>query len=75
MNNEYSKENNPLKNAPHTLANVSSDKWDKPYSREVAAFPLQFVKDKKHWPTVGRVNDLYGDTNLVTTESDFCPCS
>lgn len=74
-NNEYSKENNPLKNAPHTLANVSSDQWDKPYSREAAAFPLQFVKDKKHWPTVGRVNDLYGDTNLVTTESDFCPCS
>ena len=62
---EYDPENNPLKNAPHTLATISHDKWDKPYSRDVAAFPADFVKIKKTWPTVGRADDVYGDTNLI----------
>ena len=59
------KENNVLKNAPHTAALVTSDKWDKPYSREKAAYPLASVRDAKFWPSVGRVDNAYGDRNLV----------
>ncbi|XP_031782887.1 glycine dehydrogenase (decarboxylating), mitochondrial [Nasonia vitripennis] len=60
---------NPLKMAPHTQEQVISDKWDRPYSREVAAFPAPFVKgSSKMWPTVGRIDDIYGDKNL------FCTC-
>jgi len=61
----YDKENNPLKNAPHTEELLLGDDWDKPYGREVAAYPLPFVREKKCWPQVGRVDDLYGDTNLI----------
>ncbi|KAF6200337.1 hypothetical protein GE061_006640 [Apolygus lucorum] len=61
---------NPLKCAPHTLAQVTSDGWDRPYSRAKAAFPAHFVKgDTKIWPTVGRIDDAYGDKHLVCT----CP--
>lgn len=63
--NGYTFENNPIKNAPHTLKVYGQETWDKPYSREVAGFPAEFVKNKKHWPTKGRVDDTYGDTNLV----------
>ncbi len=59
--------NNVLKNAPHTLGMLTSDAWDFPYSREQAAFPLEFVKDNKFWPSVRRVDDAYGDRNLICT--------
>lgn len=58
-----------LKNAPHTLAMITSDKWEFPYSRQKAAFPLEFVHENKFWPTVRRVDEAYGDRNLV------CSCS
>ena len=58
---------NPLKNAPHTLALVTSDEWKFPYSREQAAFPLPYLKENKFWPSVSRVNNTYGDRNLICT--------
>ncbi len=61
----YEKTNNVLKNAPHTAETVIADVWDRPYSREKAAFPLDFVKKAKVWPTVSRVDNAYGDRNLV----------
>ena len=61
--------NNVLKNAPHTLAMVTSDEWLFPYSRQEAAYPLPFVEDNKFWPTVRRVNEAYGDRNLI------CSCA
>ncbi|XP_010608993.1 glycine dehydrogenase (decarboxylating), mitochondrial [Fukomys damarensis] len=61
---------NPLKMSPHSLTCVTSSHWDRPYSREVAAFPLPFVKpENKFWPTVARIDDIYGDQHLVCT----CP--
>jgi glycine dehydrogenase len=59
--------NNPLKKAPHTQAVVVADQWDMPYSRQVAAYPLPYVKGNKFWPSVSRVNNTYGDRNLVCT--------
>ena len=59
------KKDNPLKNAPHTQFVVCSDDWNKNYSREMAAFPLDYVKQNKFWPSVSRVNDTYGDRNLI----------
>jgi len=59
------KENNVLKNAPHTAAVITSDEWTKPYSRQKAAYPLHFVKDNKFWPSVSRVDNAYGDRHLV----------
>jgi len=56
---------NPLKNAPHTQFQVCSDDWKKPYSREMAAFPLDYVKRNKFWPAVARVNNTQGDRNLI----------
>ncbi|WP_286969171.1 aminomethyl-transferring glycine dehydrogenase [Flavobacterium sp. UBA4854] len=61
--------NNVLKNAPHTLAMLTSDAWDFPYSRETAAYPLDYIADNKFWPSVRRVDDAYGDRNLV------CSCA
>jgi glycine dehydrogenase len=61
--------NNVLKNAPHTLNMVTADSWDFPYSRETAAFPLEYIKLNKFWPTVRRADDAYGDRNLV------CSCA
>ena len=63
--NKIDKKDNPLKNAPHTQFVVCSDEWKKPYSREMAAFPLDYVKQNKFWPSVSRVNDTYGDRNLI----------
>lgn len=57
--------NNALKNAPHTAAMVCSDNWDKPYSREKAAYPLPFVREAKVWATTRRIDGAYGDRNLV----------
>jgi glycine dehydrogenase len=57
--------NNLLKNAPHTLQMITSNDWNFPYSREAAAFPLEFTKEDKFWPSVRRVDDAYGDRNLI----------
>ncbi|MEL6916946.1 MAG: aminomethyl-transferring glycine dehydrogenase, partial [Bacteroidota bacterium] len=59
--------NNVLKNAPHTLSMVTNDIWDFPYSRKKAAFPLPYVSENKFWPSVRRVDDAYGDRNLICT--------
>lgn len=61
--------NNPLKNAPHTLAMVTANEWVFPYSREKAAYPLEYVAENKFWPSVRRVDEAYGDRNLV------CSCA
>ncbi|ASV29424.1 aminomethyl-transferring glycine dehydrogenase [Maribacter cobaltidurans] len=58
---------NVLKNAPHTLQMVANDTWDFPYSRQKAAFPLPYVAENKFWPSVRRVDDAYGDRNLICT--------
>lgn len=60
-----SREDNVLKNAPHTAAVVTADEWTKPYSRQKAAYPLPFVKEAKFWPAVSRVDNAYGDRNLM----------
>jgi glycine dehydrogenase len=57
--------NNPLKHAPHTAKVVCADDWTRPYSREIAAFPDRFTRASKFWPAVGRVDNVYGDRNLV----------
>ncbi len=59
---------NVLKNAPHTAAVIAASQWTHPYTREEAAFPLPFVKANKFWPSVGRIDNPYGDRNL------FCSC-
>ena len=63
------KVNNPLKNAPHTVAVVTGNEWEHPYTRQKAAFPLPYVAAYKFWPSVGRVNDTYGDRTLICS----CP--
>jgi glycine dehydrogenase len=63
------KVNNPLKNAPHTAAVVTANEWEHPYTRQKAAFPLPYVATYKFWPSVGRVNDTYGDRTLICS----CP--
>jgi glycine dehydrogenase len=60
-------DDNPLKHAPHTQADVIAE-WDRPYSREEAVFPLPYVRENKFWPSVNRIDDVYGDRNL------FCAC-
>jgi len=57
--------NNPLKNAPHTLEMLTSDTWNLPYTREKAAFPLAYLRKNKFWTSVRRVDDAYGDRNLI----------
>lgn len=61
------KDNNPLKNAPHTQADLGDDTWDHPYSRKQAVFPLDYVAEYKFWPAVNRVNNSAGDRNLICT--------
>jgi glycine dehydrogenase len=61
-------DNNILIHSPHTAATVMDDNWDRPYSRQQAAFPTDWVKDWKFWPPVARIDDVYGDRNL------FCMC-
>ncbi len=61
--------NNPLKNAPHTAAAVSGTEWDRPYTREQAAFPAPWLRVHKYWPPIARVDNAYGDRNLVCS----CP--
>ncbi len=59
------KDINVLKRAPHTSTDVIQSNWDRPYTREKAAFPLQYVRDNKFWPSVGRINNPHGDKNLI----------
>ncbi|MEM9459632.1 MAG: aminomethyl-transferring glycine dehydrogenase [Myxococcota bacterium] len=65
----WPRDDNPLKHAPHTAAVVSADSWDRPYSRRQAAWPAPWVAEHKYWPPVGRVDNAWGDRNLVCT----CP--
>ncbi len=64
---EISETDNPLKNAPHTSIEVTEAEWKHPYSRQIAAFPVEGLKNNKFWPTVSRINDAYGDRNLICT--------
>jgi glycine dehydrogenase len=66
---EWPLDNNPLVNAPHTQADLASDDWDRPYSRDIACFPSAHSKVSKYWPTVNRVDNVYGDRNLICS----CP--
>ncbi len=59
------KDDNPLINAPHTAGSVLKDNWTHPYSRERAAFPMEWIEENKFWPASGRVDNAYGDRNLV----------
>src|SRR5450432_4798879 len=61
------KTDNPLRNAPHTQFIITADEWKHAYSREKAAFPLPYTRANKFWPSVGRVNNTYGDRNLICT--------
>ena len=64
----YSKEDNPLKNAPHTQGFVYKAEWKHPYSRMEAAFPLKWIHERgKLWPNVGRIDGTFGDRNLICT--------
>ncbi|MES2422953.1 MAG: aminomethyl-transferring glycine dehydrogenase [Pseudomonadota bacterium] len=64
----WPQDNNPLKHAPHTAASLLTEAWDRPYPRELGAFPLATLKAGKYWPPVGRIDNVYGDRNL------FCAC-
>ena len=66
---EVDQNNNVLKHAPHTASIVTGDDWDRPYSRQTAAYPLAYLKNNKFWPSVGRVNDSQGDRTLICS----CP--
>jgi glycine dehydrogenase len=65
---EWPQDNNPLKHAPHTAAAVTVQDWDRPYSREIGAFPLTTLKQSKYWTPIGRIDNVYGDRHL------FCSC-
>ena len=67
-NGTWPQDNNPLKHAPHTAASLLGAEWDRPYAREIGAFPLASLKQAKYWPPVGRVDNVFGDRNL------FCSC-
>ena len=67
-NGKADRQNNLLKNAPHTARQIASEKWDRPYSREQAAFPAPWTREHKFWPSVARIDNVYGDRNL------FCSC-
>jgi glycine dehydrogenase len=65
---KWPQDDNPLKHAPHTAAAVAVTAWNRPYSRETAAFPVPGIERRKYWPPVGRVDNVHGDRNL------FCSC-
>ena len=69
QNGVWPKDDNPLCNAPHTNFNVTDGEWTHPYSREEAVYPLAYVREHKFWPTVNRIDDVYGDRNLICS----CP--
>ncbi|MNX88707.1 Glycine dehydrogenase [compost metagenome] len=62
---KYDKTDNVIKNAPHTSKTLLSDQWNKAYSRQKAAFPLKWVEDNKFWPSVSKIDNAYGDRNLI----------
>jgi len=66
---EWALDNNPLHHAPHTLADITDPNWDRAYSIADAVFPVDGVRANKFWPTVNRIDDVYGDRNLVCS----CP--
>jgi len=68
-NGAWPADNNPLKNAPHTQSDLAEETWTRPYSRQTACFPLPWVAENKFWPSVNRIDDVYGDRNL------FCACA
>jgi len=68
-NGEYDKLDNPIKNAPHTHVELVSSNWSHKYTREEAAYPSEYLKSIKYWPPVARVDNVYGDKNLVCS----CP--
>jgi glycine dehydrogenase len=63
------RKSNPLKHAPHTAAAIAGETWDRPYPREQGLFPLPWVRDGKFYPAVARIDNVYGDRNLVC----LCP--
>ena len=65
INGSADKEDNVLRNAPHTAEMVISDQWSHKYGREQAAYPMPSQRDHKFWPTVGRIDNVHGDRNLV----------
>jgi len=69
MDGKLDTEDNPLKNAPHTALHVASDDWNHPYNRKRAAYPASWLRQYKYWPTVGRIDNAFGDRNLICT----CP--
>ena len=69
INGRMDAEDNPLKNAPHTAHAIASDEWNHPYSRQKAAYPAPYLNNHKYWPSVGRIDNAYGDRNLICT----CP--
>jgi glycine dehydrogenase len=64
----FDRDDNPLRNAPHTAAVITADKWERKYTREEAAYPVASLRKQKYWPPVGRADNVYGDRNL------FCAC-
>jgi glycine dehydrogenase len=66
---QMDREDNPLRNAPHTLHEIGSDQWNHPYSRQQAGWPMPWLRDAKFWPSVGRIDNTYGDRHLVCS----CP--
>jgi glycine dehydrogenase len=68
-NGEWPLDNNPLVNAPHTQVDLAKEEWNRPYSRELGCFPSKATKSWKYWPTVNRVDNVYGDRNLICS----CP--
>ncbi|MGI9347384.1 MAG: glycine dehydrogenase (aminomethyl-transferring), partial [Gammaproteobacteria bacterium] len=69
MAGEWPQDDNPLVNAPHTAADLLTDNWTHPYSREEAAYPAAWLQEHKYWPPVGRIDAAWGDRNLACT----CP--
>jgi glycine dehydrogenase len=65
---QLDREDNPLKNAPHTAASLVAEEWSHPYSRRRAAYPAAWLEDFKYWPPVARIDNAYGDRHL------FCTC-
>ena len=74
-NGKLDRADNPLKNAPHTLATVTADEWPHPYPRSQAAWPLPYLRNSKFWPAVARIDNAYGDRNLICscpTMDEYC---
>jgi glycine dehydrogenase len=69
VNGTADKQNNVLKNAPHTARQIARDDWNRPYSREKAVYPAKWLREAKFWPAVARIDNVYGDRNLVCS----CP--